>query len=90
MDVSPQMLQKSRERFGQPPVLGNTPAVRYWCGDCCALPTYQGSADAVFINAVFGNMLDEKAALQKASFLLKDGGHVVISHPLGSAHVTLV
>lgn len=45
----------------------------------------QGPFDAIFYNAVFGNLLDEHAGLTKACFLLRPGGHIVISHPLGRA-----
>lgn len=57
--------------------------VRTWCGDFVDLPLWQGPADAVFFNAVFGNMHDQRAALLAAAALLRPGGSLVISHPLG-------
>ena len=59
--------------------------VRTWQGDIVDLPAFQGPSDAVFFNAVFGNVADQKAALTAAVLRLKSGGHVVISHPLGRA-----
>jgi ubiquinone/menaquinone biosynthesis C-methylase UbiE len=84
VDVSSEMLARERDRFGEPPTLGNTPAVRYWLGDCMELPAHMGGADAVFMNSMFGNLESQRRALLKCTFLLKDGGYVVISHPLGA------
>lgn len=57
--------------------------VRTWCGDIVDLPAAQGTADAVFFNAMFGNVFDQHEALGAACRLLRPGGHVIISHPLG-------
>ena len=43
--------------------------------------------DVVVFNAVFGNLYDQRAALAHAAALLRPGGSVVISHPLGAAFV---
>ncbi len=43
--------------------------------------------DAVVFNAVFGSLADQRAALEKAGSLCRNGGRVVVSHPLGSAFV---
>jgi SAM-dependent methyltransferase len=40
--------------------------------------------DAAFFNAVFGNLHDQREALLRVALLLRPGGHIVISHPLGS------
>lgn len=64
--------------------------MRCWQGDSVDLPAYLGPADVVFMNAVFGNMHDQRAALLQACALLRPGGHVVISHPEGrSWHIGL-
>jgi riboflavin kinase len=65
------------------PPLGNTPAVRTWRGDFVDLPSYMGPVDAVIFNACWGNMHDPRRALVRAGLLLRPGGRVVISHPLG-------
>ncbi len=57
--------------------------VRTWQGDVVDLPAFLGPFDAVFFNAVFGSVADQKAALTAAALRLKSGGHAVISHPLG-------
>jgi SAM-dependent methyltransferase len=43
--------------------------------------------DVVLCNAVFGNFIDQQAALQVASHLLKKGGRLVVSHPMGRGFV---
>ena len=43
--------------------------------------------DCVVFNAVFGNLYDQQAALAHAAKLVKPGGSVIISHPLGGAFV---
>ena len=55
--------------------------VRTWCGDVVDLPAAQGPADAVLLNACFGFMHDQHAALWAACRLLRPSGHVVISRP---------
>lgn len=59
------------------------PGVRTWLGDFLELPPYQGPFDAVFMNAVFGNLADPRTALLKAALSLKPGGFAVVSHPMG-------
>lgn len=87
VDLSPKMLAEVERRFGPAPTLGNSPAVRTWRGDICELPVHLGGARAVFMNGVFGNIHDPKAALLKACTLLLEGGFVVLSHPLGARPV---
>jgi ubiquinone/menaquinone biosynthesis C-methylase UbiE len=43
--------------------------------------------DAIFFNAVFGNLADQRAALDKAASLCRIGGRVIVSHPMGSEFV---
>ena len=57
--------------------------MRTWCGDFLALPNYMGPVDCVAVNAVLGNFLDRRAVLQKAAGLLRPGGCVLLSHPMG-------
>ncbi len=49
------------------------------------LPNYQGPADAFFFNAVFGNVHSQREALLRAALMLRPGGWVVVSHPMGRA-----
>ena len=88
VDVSPAMLAaglKKHAPTSPPPILGNTPAVRPWTGDIESVPAYQGPVDAIFFNAVFGNVHDQRGALDAAAGLCRPGGRVVLSHPLGRA-----
>jgi len=84
VDLSPSMLASLEARHGQAPPLGNDLAVRTWCGDVVDLPDFalQGS-DAVFFNACFGNVADQRLALLRPALLLRPGGRIVLSHPLG-------
>jgi SAM-dependent methyltransferase len=43
--------------------------------------------DAIFFNAVFGNLANQLAALDKAASLCKTGGRVIVSHPMGAEFV---
>jgi len=46
---------------------------------------HRAGASSVVFNAVFGNLFDQRAALEAAAALLQEGGRIVISHPLGRA-----
>jgi hypothetical protein len=58
--------------------------VRTWEGDVADLPgaQFQG-ASALFLNAVFGNVFDQRSVLLAAATKLPPTAHIVISHPLG-------
>jgi riboflavin kinase len=85
VEVCPAMLDALRENLHveDAPVLGNEPCVRIWQGDVAELPAYQGPFDAAFFNAVFGNLYDPREALLKVALMMRPGGYVIISHPLG-------
>ena len=84
VDVCPTMIEALHTRIGSPPsVLGNDPCVRTWVGDIIDLPAYYGPFDAAFFNAVFGNFHDQRAALLHVAMMVRPGGWIVISHPLG-------
>jgi SAM-dependent methyltransferase len=83
VDLSPKMLSEIDRRFGRAPTLGNSAAVRTWLGDICELPDHQGMAHAIYLNGMFGNLLDPHAALLKCCTLLQPEGYVIVSHPLG-------
>ena len=57
--------------------------VRTWCGDVVDLPNFLGPADAFFFNGVFGNLYNQRDALLRAALMLRPGGCIVISHPMG-------
>ncbi|KAJ9527679.1 hypothetical protein QJQ45_025951 [Haematococcus lacustris] len=87
VDLSDAMLHELRRMHAPAGShLGNDLGVQVWRGDILDLPNYLGwAADAFFFNGMFGNMLDPRAALVKALLLVKPGGHLVVSHPLGRA-----
>ncbi|MFT5132832.1 MAG: ubiquinone/menaquinone biosynthesis C-methylase UbiE [Gammaproteobacteria bacterium] len=75
-DLNSSMLAEARQKY---------PALRFWHGDFIDLPQSLGLFDAVFFNAMFGNVWDQRAALIKAATLLKKGGRIIISHPMGAS-----
>jgi len=77
-DLSSTMLEKAQQQF---------PDVTFWCGDIVDLPATLGTFDAVFFNAMFGNVWNQKETLSTAVKLLRDRGRICISHPLGSRYV---
>ncbi|GAX73813.1 hypothetical protein CEUSTIGMA_g1264.t1 [Chlamydomonas eustigma] len=84
VDLSEGMLAELSSRYcSTSRTLGNDPGVRTWCGDILDLPNYLGPVDAIFMNGVFGNLFSQRDALLKAALLLRPGGHVVVSHPMG-------
>jgi SAM-dependent methyltransferase len=76
-DLSEQMLANARERHGD--------AIEYYLGDIIDFPGGTEPFDAVFFNAVFGNVYDPYGALSRARALLRVGGKVILSHPMGRA-----
>lgn len=75
-DLSEPMLAEARMRY---------PEVQFWCGDVVDFPSELGRFDAVFFNAVFGNMWDQRQTLSVSTKLLTEGGRIIISHPMGAA-----
>ncbi|HIA52641.1 MAG TPA: class I SAM-dependent methyltransferase [Candidatus Melainabacteria bacterium] len=81
VDLSDEMLKIARERY---------PKVKFLKADILDADTVIGKPDqfdAVFFNACFGNLFDQKMALQKTGALLRSGGCIIISHPLGKRFV---
>jgi ubiquinone/menaquinone biosynthesis C-methylase UbiE len=77
-DLSENMLRRLRQRH--PEVL----AIQ--C-DVLASPVAAGTLDAIFMNAMFGNLADRHAACREAARMLRTGGRLIISHPEGRAYV---
>lgn len=75
-DLSAAMLSEVQKRY---------PNVRLWCGDVVDIPRELGPFDVVLFNAVFGNMWNQRNALQSASGHLTPAGRIIISHPMGAA-----
>lgn len=78
-DLSEQMLQRARRRFGD--------RVVFVKADVVDLTPALGPFDRVLCNAVFGNFYDQLQALRAIRRLLKPRGRLVISHPMGRQFV---
>jgi ubiquinone/menaquinone biosynthesis C-methylase UbiE len=59
-------------------------------GDVRDLELPDGSVDVVFINACYPNIVDKATAFFNISRMLKPGGRLVISHPLGKAFIEVI
>jgi ubiquinone/menaquinone biosynthesis C-methylase UbiE len=77
-ELSKGMLERLKEHH---------PEVEVFLCDICALDLPDAAVDVIFMNAVFPNIADKRAALENCSRMLKIGGRLVISHPEGSAFV---
>lgn len=55
--------------------------------DILACPLPADTLDAIFMNAMFGNLADRAAACREAARMLRPGGRLIVSHPEGRAFV---
>ncbi len=78
-DLSGEMIKVAGQRFGDSVTLLQT--------DVVDIPPEQGPFGAVFCNAMFGNVYDQRQTIEAIDGLLAPGGRLVISHPLGSDFV---
>jgi SAM-dependent methyltransferase len=77
-DLSSGMLEQARKLY---------PEVTFWQGDIIDFPASFGEFDCIFFNACFGNLLQPQRVLTHINKMLKVGGRVVISHPMGAGFV---
>jgi len=77
-DVAEEMLERVRRRY---------PQTRVIQADITQAPLADGIVNAVFMNAMFGNIADKPAACREAARMLRPGGRLVVSHPEGRAFV---
>lgn len=78
-DLSAEMLRRARARFGH--------RVQFFQADVIDLPSELGPFDRIFCNGMFGNFYDQGLAIVAMAAMLKLGGRLVISHPLGRGFV---
>lgn len=78
-DLSEQMLARARRKFGG--------RVAFLLADVVDLAPALGPFDFAFCNAVFANLFDQGQALRAINGLLRVGGRLVISHPMGRGFV---
>ena len=77
-DLSAAMLAEAKFRH---------PGALFVYGDIIDFSLSLGRFDAIFFNAMFGNIWDQRSTLEKASSLLQVRGRIIISHPLGASFV---
>jgi 2-polyprenyl-3-methyl-5-hydroxy-6-metoxy-1,4-benzoquinol methylase len=78
-DLSGEMVKLARQRFGE--------SVTVLQSDVVDIPGEVGPFGAVFCNAMFGNVYDQRQTIDVIERLLGPGGRLVISHPMGSDFV---
>ena len=77
-DLAEKMLLKVKEKF---------PEVEVHRADITRLDLPDASVDAVFMNAMYGNIADKPRACQNIARMLRPEGCMVVSHPEGRAYV---
>jgi ubiquinone/menaquinone biosynthesis C-methylase UbiE len=77
-DVAEKMLERVRKKY---------PQARSFQADIALSPLQAGCVDAIFMNAMYGNIADKAAACREAARMLRPGGRLVVSHPEGRRFV---
>ncbi len=80
-DLSKAMLVRLREKH---------PDVVTMVSDVRDLTLPDGGTDVVFVNACYSNITDKSSAFSNISRMLKPGGRLVISHPMGQSFIDLL
>ena len=68
----------------------NYPYVETILGDVRDLELPDGSLDVVFVNACYPNIVDKATAFSNIGRMLRPGGRLVISHPLGKSFIGVI
>ncbi len=77
-DLSEAMLARLKEHY---------PYANVFAKDVRDLTLADGSVDAVFLNACYPNIVDKHRSFENVSRMMKSGGRMVISHPMGRSFV---
>jgi SAM-dependent methyltransferase len=80
-DLSEVMLERLRKNY---------PYAQTILGDVRDLELPDGSLDVVFINACYPNIVDKATAFSNIGRMIKPGGRLVISHPLGKSFIDVI
>ena len=76
VDLSAEQLATTQRRYAD---------VTLWQGDIAAYQPEGGALfDSIWCNACFGNFYQPKEALTHMATLLRHGGRVLVTHPLGA------
>jgi SAM-dependent methyltransferase len=66
---------------------GHYPYAHAIAADLRDLTLPEGSVDVVFMNACYPNIVDKPGSFANISRMMKTGGRMVISHPMGKAFI---
>jgi SAM-dependent methyltransferase len=80
-DLSEKMLEQLNKNY---------PEVDTIRGDIKDLVLPDSTVDVVFINACYPNIVDKETAFKNIARMIKSGGRMVISHPLGKVFVKIL
>ena len=80
-DLSEAMLARLRKNYAYAETI---------LGDVRDLRLPDSSLDVVFINACYPNIVDKATAFSNIGRMVKPGGHLVISHPLGKTFIDVI
>ena len=80
-DLSGAMLERLKEHY---------PYAKTIVADVRSLNLPAGSIDVVFINACYSNLMDKQGVFANISRMVKTGGRMVISHPMGKAFINIL
>ena len=80
-DLSEAMLAHLQEQY---------PYAKTIASDVRDLTLPDQSIDVVFLNACYPNIVDKRRGFEKISRMMKRGGRMVISHPMGKSFIELL
>jgi SAM-dependent methyltransferase len=80
-DLSDVMLAHLKEQY---------PYAKTLAADVRDLDLPSQSIDVVFLNACYPNIADKKSSFNNISRMMKSGGRLVISHPMGKSFIDLL
>ncbi|MCL6269460.1 class I SAM-dependent methyltransferase [Sansalvadorimonas sp. 2012CJ34-2] len=76
VDLSSAQIHNARARFPQKPI-------KFWQGDIADYNPGTERFDAAWCNACFGNFYNQNRVVRHIASLLKPGGRLLVTHPLG-------
>jgi riboflavin kinase len=79
VEHSERMIRRASESFGAPSVSGNEGGVRFFQGDVCEVPAYQGPFDVIVFNDTLSEQHDSADALRRAVLLARPGARVIVA-----------
>ena len=80
-DLSDAMLARLKEQYAYAETI---------LADARDLTLPDASIDVVFMNACYPNIVDKRATFANISRMMKQGGRMVISHPMGKTFIDLI